>query len=687
MSQQIINVGSAPNDGQGDPIRTAFIKTNNNFSQLFSTIAGNSNNISNGTTQIYIPQLNGNILVDVGTIANLITISTDGISVAGNIVGNITRLVNGTSTDNGNVYLNYLELDNRGNVHIGENTTDTSGALIWDGGGSSILESSANGITLNPFNGYVTINGDVSATGNVTGNYIYGNGYYLTGISSGTGNTTWANIGNITNIDGPTSILIGKNVGNAGNIDTIAIGNTAAGNVNQGGYAVAIGTYAGYDLQGVGAISIGGFAGNTAQADYSIAIGYNSANNNQGGNSIAIGRSAGNNSQGGNAVAIGRSAGNSFQGGNSIAIGRNSANLTQGTESVAIGHSSGNNNQGTYAVALGAFAGNNNQGNYSVAIGSFAGYPTVANTAIVINGQATPLDAPNAGLYIAPIRNDNGNTTTAIYYNTLTSELTYAPAGSGSSYGDANVAAYLSSGNVTTAIITTNIVSATGNVRGSNLNTAGNVNANNAVVNAVYGVDAFNGLNIVSPDASNGALPGGTVVISAGAGFSDPGNSYYTPGGQVQIYEGVTGSGVEGSGGGIQLIAPIGAVAINGNTNISGNLSATGNIGYGGLEFISVSDIAVPGDNSAVALSNVTSTNLLQSFGGNTVLTMPTPDTSIVQNQVCRFAIAGTGSLTLYVDPAQVNIIEPTFNGLTVQPGDSFTYVYYFNLSKWYRIG
>lgn len=35
MIQEIINVGSAPNDGQGDPIRTAFQKCNNNFAQLF----------------------------------------------------------------------------------------------------------------------------------------------------------------------------------------------------------------------------------------------------------------------------------------------------------------------------------------------------------------------------------------------------------------------------------------------------------------------------------------------------------------------------------------------------------------------------------------------------------------------------------------------------------------------------
>ena len=36
MSQQIIDVGASPNDGQGDPIREAFQKCNDNFSELYS---------------------------------------------------------------------------------------------------------------------------------------------------------------------------------------------------------------------------------------------------------------------------------------------------------------------------------------------------------------------------------------------------------------------------------------------------------------------------------------------------------------------------------------------------------------------------------------------------------------------------------------------------------------------------
>ena len=35
MSQEIINIGTLPNDGSGDPLRVAFQKINNNFTQLF----------------------------------------------------------------------------------------------------------------------------------------------------------------------------------------------------------------------------------------------------------------------------------------------------------------------------------------------------------------------------------------------------------------------------------------------------------------------------------------------------------------------------------------------------------------------------------------------------------------------------------------------------------------------------
>jgi hypothetical protein len=50
MTQEIINVGAQPNDGEGDPLRTAFQKINNNFTQLYSTGFFTSKAYSTGLT-------------------------------------------------------------------------------------------------------------------------------------------------------------------------------------------------------------------------------------------------------------------------------------------------------------------------------------------------------------------------------------------------------------------------------------------------------------------------------------------------------------------------------------------------------------------------------------------------------------------------------------------------------------
>lgn len=48
MAQQIIDIGTIANDGTGDPLRTAFTKTNDNFTELYTVTnalgtAANSN--------------------------------------------------------------------------------------------------------------------------------------------------------------------------------------------------------------------------------------------------------------------------------------------------------------------------------------------------------------------------------------------------------------------------------------------------------------------------------------------------------------------------------------------------------------------------------------------------------------------------------------------------------------------
>ena len=88
MSQQYINIGAQPNDGLGDPIRTAFEKTNENFTQLYA---------------------------ESGNISNVIAITGNGISITGNITTGNYFIGNGA-------YLTGISGGNSGNANTGNVT-------------------------------------------------------------------------------------------------------------------------------------------------------------------------------------------------------------------------------------------------------------------------------------------------------------------------------------------------------------------------------------------------------------------------------------------------------------------------------------------------------------------------------------------------------------------------------------
>jgi len=77
MAQQTINVGAAPNDGTGTPLRTAFQYTNSNFSELYTAVGPSGNNIvvpGNAT-------ITGDLTVDTSTLKvdstnNRVTVGT-----------------------------------------------------------------------------------------------------------------------------------------------------------------------------------------------------------------------------------------------------------------------------------------------------------------------------------------------------------------------------------------------------------------------------------------------------------------------------------------------------------------------------------------------------------------------------------------------------------------------------------
>lgn len=107
MSQQIIDIGSSPNDGTGDSIRTSFTKVNENFTELYGNVAIITANTILTTQTIVIANVSSpanNILVTLPNCAtkanSFITVRTLDPSATGYFA-----VVN-TSVGHGTIYSN-----------------------------------------------------------------------------------------------------------------------------------------------------------------------------------------------------------------------------------------------------------------------------------------------------------------------------------------------------------------------------------------------------------------------------------------------------------------------------------------------------------------------------------------------------------------------------------------------------
>lgn len=119
MSQQIVNVGSVPNDGSGDTLRDAMIKINSNFSELYNiptrlidTSSGSTsvsdryigvNYAGNVTITLYTPTSNGQLITIKDESGNC---SNHPITVTG-AVDNSTSFT--LSINNGSISLVYRD--------------------------------------------------------------------------------------------------------------------------------------------------------------------------------------------------------------------------------------------------------------------------------------------------------------------------------------------------------------------------------------------------------------------------------------------------------------------------------------------------------------------------------------------------------------------------------------------------
>ena len=201
--QQIINYGATANDGQGDPLRTAFIKTEDNFDSIWAAGPVGSNvTILNNT--ISVINTNGNLILapnGVGQIQANATILPSISNVRD--LGSATRQWNTLYAQ----YINATQVDVSGDLTVDGNLT-VQGNIIQVGNivtetltiqlaNAAVTANSANGagitvgasdniatLLYNSASNVWTTNIGLSATGNVTAPYFIGNGSQLTGISS-----------------------------------------------------------------------------------------------------------------------------------------------------------------------------------------------------------------------------------------------------------------------------------------------------------------------------------------------------------------------------------------------------------------------------------------------------------------------------------------------------------------------
>jgi filamentous hemagglutinin len=219
-----------------------------------------ANSISSGTSNVTILS-NSSVLISSAGIANVAKFDSTNITFTANLlpVSNVTYSLGTTSQRWKDIWLSnstiYL-----GNVNLSASATalTVNGANVLTGNSDSVFSTSGNIV-----GGNILTGGYVSATGNITGNYIIGNGSQLTGLPASYSNTnvssflaafgsnTISTTGTITagNITGG-NLLTGGLVSSSSNI--------TGGNILTGGIASATGNIIGGNILTAGLLSVTG---------------------------------------------------------------------------------------------------------------------------------------------------------------------------------------------------------------------------------------------------------------------------------------------------------------------------------------------------------------------------------------------------------------------------------------------
>ena len=443
-----------------------------NGSQLTGIIVSAGAAITNGNSNVTV-NANGNVTVGV--------VGTSNVTVFANTGAYVTGEVSATGNITGNYLLGNGALIT--GLPAGYSNADVANYLPTYSGNLISLTGPVT-TTANITGGNVLTGGIISATGNVSGNYILGNGALLTGvitsvanINNGTSNVTVVSSGgNVTvGVGGTANVAVFSDTGEYITGVVSATGNVTGGNVLTNGLISSTGTITGSSLLGAVASLSGNITGGNVLTNglISATSTITSADNITGGNILTAGVvSATANITGGNVLtggiisATGNITGNYFIGNGSQLTGVAASSVNA---NALIGDTLSSNVLFSSLTQVGTLTNLNVTANITggnlLTAGLLSTTGTITSAANITGGNIL-----TAGIVSATANITGGNLLTAGLIsatanvtggNILTSGLVSATS-------TITSAANITGGNLLTA----GLISATGNVVGGNVNTS-----------------------------------------------------------------------------------------------------------------------------------------------------------------------------------------------------------------------
>ena len=214
MVQQIISTGTSANDGTGEPLRTAFTKINQNFTEIYGRDAAGSNFDFTDNTLATI-NTNGNIEFDPnGT--GIVVVRDNKLMIAnsqtpGSTLGSAGDKAGMLAWDTNYLYICTANYDGVTN--------------IWKKTGVAVGASSGSAVQLVNGNSFVNVAANANVTVSVAGNAnifkVTGTGANVSGTFQVSGNVNVGNVG--------TTTLITTGTANLNNIANVKIAGGSAG--------------------------------------------------------------------------------------------------------------------------------------------------------------------------------------------------------------------------------------------------------------------------------------------------------------------------------------------------------------------------------------------------------------------------------------------------------------------------